>query len=53
MSADDALLFIDANKYLDLYRTDKSKKLLAPLGEQVDSVECSSRWRSRVKTSVE
>ena len=35
MLADDALLFIDANKYLDLYRTDKGKKLLAPLGEQV------------------
>lgn len=35
MPADDALLFIDANKYLDLYRTDKGKKLLAPLGEQV------------------
>jgi hypothetical protein len=38
MSADDALLFIDANKYLDLYRTDKGKKLLAPLGEQVDHI---------------
>jgi hypothetical protein len=38
MPADDALLFIDANKYLDLYRTDKGKKLLAPLGEQVDHI---------------
>jgi hypothetical protein len=38
MPADDALLFIDANKYLDLYRTDKGKKLLAPLGEQVDYI---------------
>jgi hypothetical protein len=27
-------LFIDANKYLDLYRTNQGKKLLAPLGEQ-------------------
>lgn len=34
MSADDSLLFIDANKYLDLYRTDSGKKLLAPLEEQ-------------------
>ncbi|HEX5716458.1 MAG TPA: PIN domain-containing protein, partial [Thermoanaerobaculia bacterium] len=34
MSAEDALLFVDSNKYLDLYRTDKGKKLLAPLGEQ-------------------
>lgn len=38
MSADDTLLFIDTNKYLDLYRTDKGKKLLAPLGEQVDYI---------------
>jgi hypothetical protein len=38
MPADDALLFIDANKYLDLYRTDKGKKLLAPLGEQVEYI---------------
>lgn len=30
----DALLLIDANKYLDLYRTDKGRKLLAPLSEQ-------------------
>jgi hypothetical protein len=34
MSADDSLLFIDANKYLDLYRTDSGKKLLAQLEEQ-------------------
>jgi type I restriction enzyme R subunit len=33
VTADDTLFFIDANKYLDLYRTDKgSKLLLAPLG---------------------
>jgi len=38
MQVDDALLFIDANKYLDLYRTDKGKKLLAPLAEQVDYI---------------
>lgn len=38
MSADDALLFIDANKYLDLYRTDKGRKLLAPLGEQAEYI---------------
>jgi hypothetical protein len=34
MSAEDALLFVDSNQYLDLYRRDKGKKLLAPLGEQ-------------------
>ena len=38
MPADDALLFIDANKYLDLYRIDKGKQLLAPLGEQLDYI---------------
>jgi hypothetical protein len=43
MSADDALLFIDANKYLDLYRTDKGKKLLAPLEEQVDYIFVTQR----------
>lgn len=34
MSADDALLVIDANKYLDLYRTVSGRKLLAPIDEQ-------------------
>lgn len=38
MSTNDFLLFIDANKYLDLYRIDQGKKLLAPLGEQVDYI---------------
>lgn len=43
MPADDVLLFIDANKYLDLFRTDKGKKLLAPLGEQVDHIFVTQR----------
>ena len=43
MTANDALLFIDANKYLDLYRTDKGKKLLAPLSEQLDYVFVTQR----------
>ncbi|MEQ1903610.1 MAG: PIN domain-containing protein [Pirellulaceae bacterium] len=34
MPVDDALLFIDANKYLDIYQTDSGKKLLALLVEQ-------------------
>lgn len=38
MPVNDALLFIDANKYLDLYRIDQGKKLLAPLVEQVDYI---------------
>jgi hypothetical protein len=31
MPGDDALLFIDGSKYLDLYRTASGKKLLASL----------------------
>lgn len=38
MPADDSLLFIDSNKYLDLYRIDQGKKLLAPLAEQIDYI---------------
>jgi hypothetical protein len=38
MPANDSLLFIDSNKYLDLYRLDKGKKLLAPLGEQIEYI---------------
>ena len=38
MSAEDALLYIDANKYLDLYRTDKGKKILGPLAEQIEHI---------------
>ena len=38
MPANDSLLFIDSNKYLDLYRIDKGKRLLAPLGEQIDYI---------------
>jgi len=34
----DAMLLIDANKYLDLYRTDKGRKLLAPLSEQASHI---------------
>ncbi|REH40325.1 hypothetical protein DFR26_0525 [Paraperlucidibaca baekdonensis] len=34
----DAVLLIDANKYLDLYRTDKGRKLLAPLAEQAPHI---------------
>jgi len=49
MSADDSLLFIDANKYLDLYRTDKGKKLLAPLGEQVDYIFVTQQVFSEVQ----
>ena len=43
MPAEDAMLFIDANKFLDLYRTDTGKKLLAPLGEQVEHIFVTQR----------
>ena len=49
MLADDSLLFIDANKYLDLYRIDKGKKLLAPLGEQVDYIFVTQQVFSEVQ----
>ena len=38
MSVNDSLLFIDTNKYLDLYRIDKGKELLTPLKEQADYI---------------
>ena len=38
MPVTDALLFIDANKYLDLYRTDNGRKLLGPLTEQAEYI---------------
>ena len=34
----DGVLFIDANQYLNLYRTGTGKKLLAPLKEQQDHI---------------
>ncbi len=49
MPSDDALLFIDTNKYLDLYRTDQGKKLLAPLGEQVDHIFVTQQVVSEVE----
>lgn len=58
MSADDALLFIDANKFLDLYQTDKGTKVLAPLGEQVDYIFVTQQvvsevQRNKVRISIE
>ncbi|MBX3416767.1 MAG: DUF4935 domain-containing protein [Pirellulaceae bacterium] len=49
MPAEDALLFIDANKYLDLYRTDTGKKLLAPLGEQVEHIFITQQFVGEVQ----
>ncbi len=38
MPAEDALLFIDANKYLDLYKMAQGRKLLAILTDQADNI---------------
>ena len=38
MAADDALLFIDANKYLDLYQVVSGKAVLAALSEQAGHI---------------
>jgi len=38
MPINDSLLFIDTNKYLDLYRIGKGKELLKPLKEQADYI---------------
>jgi len=38
VSVDDALLFIDANKYLDLYQTTHGRSQLAALAEQADNI---------------
>lgn len=38
MAADEFLLFVDSNKYLDLYRIHQGKKLLASLREQASHI---------------
>jgi PIN domain len=58
MSVSDTLLFIDANKYLDLYRIDQGKKLLAPLAEQVDYIFVTQQivnevQRNKIKVAAE
>src|ERR1700680_132419 len=52
-----ALLFIDANQYLDLYRMVRGKKLLAALEEQKDYVFVTSQVvaevdRNKVKVAA-
>lgn len=58
MSAQDTLLFIDANKYLDLYRTDNGKKLLAPLSEQAGYIFVTQQvvdevYRNRISVAAD
>jgi hypothetical protein len=52
------LLFIDANKYLDLYRTMTGKKLLDPLGEQAAHIFVTQQvveevQRNKVRVAAE
>src|SRR5713101_5036545 len=49
MTTDDALLFIDANKYLDLYRTKTGKLSLAGLSQQVDHIFVTQKVVDEVK----
>jgi hypothetical protein len=49
MLADDSLLFIDANKYLDLYCINDGRKLLATLAEQVNYIFVTQQIFSEVQ----
>lgn len=54
----DFLLFIDANKYLDLYRIEKGKVLLKPLLEQKDHIFvtqqiCNEVQRNKISVAAE
>jgi len=49
MASADALLFIDANQYLDLYRTATGRKLLEPLKEQKDHIFVTAQVADEVQ----
>ena len=49
MTTDDALLFIDANKYLDLYRTKTGRLYLAALSQQADNIFVTQKVVDEVK----
>ena len=49
MTTDDALLFIDANKYLDLYRTKTGKLSLAALSQQAENIFVTQKVVDKVK----
>lgn len=49
MSANDSLLFIDSNKYLDFYRRDLGKRQLESLVEQVDSIFITQQVLSEIQ----
>jgi len=49
MPTDDFLLFIDSNKYLDLYRTVTGRFQLASIREQADHILVTAQVVSEVK----
>jgi hypothetical protein len=52
MTTDDALLFIDANKYLDLYRTKTGRLSLAGIREQADHIFVTQKVVDEVKRNT-
>lgn len=49
MAADEALLFIDANQYLDLYRTHGGRQTVAAVNEQHEHIFVTAQVVSEVK----
>jgi hypothetical protein len=49
MTAENALLFIDANKYLDLYRLVKGRPILASIGQQAKHIFVTQQVVEEVK----
>jgi hypothetical protein len=52
MTTDDALLFIDANKYLDLYRLPAGRFSLAAIREQADHIFVTQKVVDEVKRNT-
>src|SRR5438552_1824779 len=52
MTTDDALLFIDANKYLDLYRKKTGRLSLAGIREQADHIFVTQKVVDEVKRNT-
>jgi|HubBroStandDraft_6_1064221.scaffolds.fasta_scaffold07068_9 hypothetical protein len=52
MTTDDALFFIDANKYLDLYRTMTGRHSLAGIGQQADHIFVTQKVVDEVKRNT-
>jgi len=53
MAAEDAVIFIDTQLYIDLYRTVSGKDLLALLEEQRDYIFITEQIVSEVNSEVD